>query len=595
MKRIALFSLAIMLAAAAWGQGPVFRQTDLWTLPYEDVSDLLRRYPGMYPMDYGTIGQPVLFRPWNLNPWEFRVVRDGIPQNRNFDGLYDPNLEPASELDTIRYDYLGNGGAGRFFVTTRHLPADTPYTEVHIREGFYGYGTVDFAQGERIHKSATLELTGRLVFYNGMRDSSAARFRRLRGRFGMDIGSRWRGEVTYAGSVVNTQTPLNSLGFYTERYDGMFAIAEKDSQRTTLSPSLKLYARQDREKWGNPFNAREFTKGSVLEAHAALADQQFTFRQSNALSTINFPGFRERYELWVELHASDSIALAPGSVTASGSLRRESNWGIGLASESKLLSDLGAEFESMPLYNFVLHGGTQYTEDLAPLAWRFGEYPLSQRPLLSAPEFRNTSLQFTPAPGTPIQGKDRYWKSDVGVRWNANGSYADVTAMALSQPGHFRNQFQTSTQFNSVYLDYVNVPKDTTQLGLCVNGSIPLKFGLRLEGSWFGQMSAKDLSHYVDSRGYLRLYFEHSFFTTPLIIRAHISDEFFGQRYAFSDLGAGYLGPNNVVGIRISATIRGVTAIWGTENFFNQRYYVLPGYKMIGKEEYLGFIVRLWL
>jgi hypothetical protein len=93
----------------------------------------------------------------------------------------------------------------------------------------------------------------------------------------------------------------------------------------------------------------------------------------------------------------------------------------------------------------------------------------------------------------------------------------------------------------------------------------------------------------------VRLYFERSFFTTPLIIRAHISDEYFGQRNAFSDVGEEILGPNNVVGFRISATIRGVTAVWGTENFFSEPYAILPGYKMIGKEEYLGFLVRLWL
>ena len=43
-------------------------QMDLWTLPYEDLSDLLRRYPGMYPLDYGTMGAPMLFRPWRLEP-----------------------------------------------------------------------------------------------------------------------------------------------------------------------------------------------------------------------------------------------------------------------------------------------------------------------------------------------------------------------------------------------------------------------------------------------------------------------------------------------------------------------------------------------
>jgi hypothetical protein len=604
VKRTALFVLAFILAAgAAWCQGPVFRQKDLWTLPYEDLSDLLRRYPGMYPLDYGNVGQPLLFRPWNLNPWELRVDRDGIPQNRVSDGLYDPNLQPGIELDSIRYDYLRDGGAGRFDLATRTFQSDTPYTEVHIREGFYGYGTVDFAQGERIHKSLTLEVTGRLLFYNGLRSlpnnpgrNDSSRDRWVRGRVGFDLGPRWRSYITYAGSVVNSLTPLSPRQFYLERHEGILTVAQKDSARTAFDPSLKLYARQDREKWGNPFQQRELTRGAILEAHATLPDQRFTFRQLSTLSTINFPGFAKRDELWLELHAADSIGLAVGGVTVFGNVRRESNTGLGIPKQNDVVSGIGARFESVPMSDFVLHGGTQWTEELAPLAWRFGSYTLSDRPLLAAPEFGDVSLRYVPYTDTTARATDRYWKSDLGVRWDLSGGYVDVTAMRLSHPGHLRNVFSLSNdQFHNIYLAPTFVSRDTAQVGVSVATSIPLKWGLRLEGWGFGQAAANDLGNLVDSRGYARLYFEHAFFSTPLIIRAHVSDEFFGQRVAYSELGQAVLGPNSSMGIRISATIRGVTAIWGTENFLNQPYYILPGYKMIGKEEYLGFMIRLWL
>jgi hypothetical protein len=45
----------------------------------------------------------------------------------------------------------------------------------------------------------------------------------------------------------------------------------------------------------------------------------------------------------------------------------------------------------------------------------------------------------------------------------------------------------------------------------------------------------------------------------------------------------------------VSATVRGVTLIWGTENVLKVHYSFMPGYRMIAKEEYLAFIWRLWL
>jgi hypothetical protein len=597
VKHSVFLFLSVLVASVAWAQGPVLHQADLWTFPYEDLSDLLRLYPGMYPLDYGTIGQPVLFRPWNLNPWELQVDRDGIPQNRHYDGLYDANLQPGAEIDTIRYDFLERGGAGRFELTTRNLPVDSPYTEVQIREGYYGYGTVDFGQGEKIYKSTTLELTGRLLYYNGMRDQSAAKFRRIRGKIGFNLGARWRGNIAYAGSNDASNSFLDSTGLYAERRDAILSIAENDTLRSHLSPSLQLYARQDREKWGNPFHAREFTKGSVLQVHATLPGQRFLFRQLNSLSTINFPGFRERHELWIELHGQDSVGVGFGALNVSGSIRRESDWGIGIPDENTTLVGGGVEYVSPAVNDFTLHGGTQYTEEIVPMAWRFGSYLLTDRPLQVSPDFADESLAYQSLLTGQSPGKDHYWKSDVGIRWNVRGGYVDATAMALKRPGEFRNRFlvASGTQGQYIFMDYSKVGADTAQFGIALDAQIPLVYGLRVDSWWFRQANANDLGFSEDSRGYTRLYFEHAYFQTPLIIRAHISWQYYGQRLAYSNYGTSYLGPNNVIGFRISATIKGVTAVWGTENFTNEYYHILPGYKMIGKEEYLGFIVRLWL
>ena len=57
-------------------QGPRFSQEDFQTFPFEDFSDVLRRFPGMYPLDYGTLGSPIIMWPWQQHPWLVSFEKD---------------------------------------------------------------------------------------------------------------------------------------------------------------------------------------------------------------------------------------------------------------------------------------------------------------------------------------------------------------------------------------------------------------------------------------------------------------------------------------------------------------------------------------
>jgi hypothetical protein len=133
--------------------------------------------------------------------------------------------------------------------------------------------------------------------------------------------------------------------------------------------------------------------------------------------------------------------------------------------------------------------------------------------------------------------------------------------------------------------------------GISGGAVVPLRYGLRIESWWFAQSDNGDIASFADARGWTRLYFERAFFKSPLTIRSHISYEHIGRRTAFSDRfpNGVDIGPNHLLGFRVSATIKGVTIIWGTENILKDHYSLMPGYPMIGKEEYLGFIWRLWM
>ncbi len=590
IRIFAFLALLLFLAPCLFAQGPVFPYPYLWTLSYEDLSDILRRYPGMHPLDYGTFGAPVLFRPFGLNPWELRAERDLIPQNRRGDGLYDTNLQPPSELDTIRCDFLSGGAAGQFRFDTRSVVVDTPYTEFQIREGYNGFGTVDIVHGQRVYRSLNLEVTGRLGWYNGMRTSTASRLVRLRGRLGFDLGQRWRAGVTYSGSHVDAESELQANGPYTEREEAIFELNEKDSMRTALAPALRFYVRQDREDWGRAFRMREGVGGWVVQAHTHLPRQHFTFRHQGAYAELNYPGVKELYETTAEVFVQDSLDLARVGVRVFGALRgeivandpRDNSW--------KYLPNGGVEATAPVGRALNLFGGLHYVDELWPVAWAHARYPLSARPLLIAPEFDNLSWTYEGRE----RGDDRFRKSLVGLRWRKEGAFVELTGQRVDRAGQYAEKFvyaDTALTSQSRLID------ENGTLGAALTAQIPLWYGLRLDSwaSWQSVSPSLSTSPSGETRSFTRMYFEHTYFKAPLIVRAHLSHEYLGEREAYSDKGLRTLPAANIASFRLSATIEGVTLMWGVDNFFAQHYELLPGYKQIAREEYIGVVWKLWL
>lgn len=589
--RIIVFFLVIPVVCA---QGLILHQSDLWTLPYEDMSDIFRRYPGMYPLDYGTLGAPLFFHPWGLNPWEMRVERDGIPQNRRFDGLYDLNLQPGNEIETIQHHPLDGGPAGIFRLSTRALKTDTPYTEFQIREGFYGYGTVDFAHGQRLYRSLSLELTGRLGWYDGMRIPADSRTTRIRGRIGFALGQRWRTNLTYAGSKAKSGFILSpDHPYFPSREEGILEIVERDSARTALSPSIRIYSREDRESWGSHWKASELSTGIVTEANTKFARQYQAWTHHTSWTEMNVPGMERRAELSLRLALRDSIPVSGIDIIMNGVFSRESEWSGSREQESRWIGRYSFRFENHPIANISGRLGFAYAETPVPISWCRGQYALSDRPLVIFPEMRDMLSRVVPINGSlPV---DRYLKSEVGAKWVRDEMLCDLAFITINRPGDLETRFTVSN--NTVRLASVANPNEKTIVGITGGTIVPLWYGFQLESWWSAQSSSDQLTSITDARGWTRIYFEHDYFDSPLTIRSHISYEHIGRRTGFSDRfpTSVILGPNHLLGFRVSATIKGVTIVWGTENVLKDHYSLMPGYPMIGKEEYLAFIWRLWL
>ena len=436
----------------------------------------------------------------------------------------------------------------------------------------------------------TLEITGRLAWYNGMRDSTASRFNRLRGRVGFDLSPRWRTEFTYAGSNVSPVFPLTEDKPYSEREEALLAITEKDSLRTTLNPSLSLFLRQDRENWGNPFRLKESASGWNFICHAALPHQKFNFRQSTTFSNSTFPTNKHTHEMRISFELEDSLKYSFGDLTLNGSVRQESL----TKDQIKPLPEAACNYYTPEYKNIRLHGGMQFVQSLPPIFWTKSSYLNISRPLEISPEFSNTNKVYDAESYYGSErGIDKYLKYDTGVLWRKDNAYADFQLLSIAPVGDKHNIFKSND--STIFLQYAKSNNLKQQIGFSGTAVLPLAYGFRLDSWWFSQFSSNDWKEAVDSRGFTRLYFEKNFFKSPLTIRSHISHEYIGKRSAFSNYGIVELGSEQVIGFRISATIRGVTLIWGTENLLNNHYDIIPGYEMIGKEEYIAFIWKLWL
>ncbi len=592
-----IYCLIVVLAAygSLSAHTPRLTWSTMQTYSYEDLSDFVRRYAGMYPLDYGTMGAPLYFRPWNLEPWNVQVELNGHLQNRRYDGLYDVNLQPVIELESIGIAYAGGSPTGTIKLESRNLHSDVANTELQIREGFYKHGSVEFAHGQPIYKTADLELTGRLLWYDGLRlGTTASRLGRVRAKAGADLSSEWRAEVTYSGSNDEADFPLNSHGIETEREEALLVVAPRDSIQMKLAPRVRLFVRKDREHWGSTFKTRELQYGWTAEIGRSFGIQRVTLTQSTALSDIEFPGMENHKDvlLWASLR--DSIQLQRLIVSGAARLKREDprSW-----RDSKQLA-LGSDGNLRVTYKassaVQSRIGVSYCESVPAPAWWNGQYRISDRPHIFSREFSDINRVYAPDEQAANQsGADRFLTTLAGGTIQSRIGEFDLNFQMLDRRGEFANHFTVVNDTVKLVYDKAGDMSDKT--GFSCSGTLPLRWGLRLESQWFVELDPNEVMRAVQTRAYSRLYFERQFFTAPLIVRSHISHEQIGAHEGFSSNGTQILQTEHIIGFRVSSTIHGVTLFWGTENFFGREYEYMPGFPLIGKEEYLGVNWKLWL
>lgn len=560
------------------------------TVAYEDMSDWIRRLPGLYPMDYGVVGAPVLFRPWNAQPWLIGVERDGIPWHRVSDGLYDSNLDSPEGVKSLSLRFDGTSPFGTLDLRSRMLPSDSTTTEVVLREGYYGFGRIDFAQAQQLSKSVSAEARGRLFWYDGLRlGISKSRFYNMSGRIIAQLSDQWRGSLEYGGTDVDAQAPVAF------RVDNIFQRPQVYSEREYATAKLNrmgqsfrwefgLHARQDRETRGSYFGLREKFWYGYAQGDFSKNKSTFGTRAAVELSDFSFPGIDQRSENALSLKVNAGHDLGILKADLRGLYRQridvksrienqdvypdESIW---LKLESKRVAGLSVQTESNFGYKSV------------PQFWRYAKYPLAYRELPVDERFFGSSYYG----GTLTAFEPRHEINKVGMMAggiNLNRGTSNAT-IKFTRIAYDKHSFTSSGDT----LDYF--PENeflSVWHGVSLDCDVALTSSFRLQSWTSVETDEHDFTRALDTRAFTRLLISRDFFKAPLHITSYVAHEMIGKHDAVSDYASYDVGPTHMLHFRVEGTIEGVTLIWGAENLTGQHYEYLPGYVLISKEEYFG-------
>ncbi len=575
---------------------PLYSQVmtmDAWrSYAYEDMSDWMRRLPGMFPMDYGVAGAPVVFRPWGFNPWYVGVERDGIPWHRISDGLYESNLDSPEELESVAFVVDGLDPLGTLKLTGRSMPVDSPRTEFLVREGYYGFGRVDFAHAQSFSPRFSAEGRGRLFWYNGLREGiSKAKSYKLCGALYYKLNPNWKAIFEYGGSNTEAQSPQvlrpapNQIvrpKIYGEREHGTFRMRGiRDGSRLEFGAHL----RQDREERDKYFGLWEQYFYGYVDASKGAGSSDVGFRLAYERARFSYPGEVNLAEEDVSLYGRGSIQSGIGSLNARMLYRKDLNddGARDKLDESQDDLSVAAEIATPRILKLAIYGSGLSGKKSVPRYWKHARFNIEERGLLIDDVFARGRFFGGELPQS--EAKRGYETAldfaEAGLDWTSNrGRFRLGWRFATSSGYSFVQQNDT------LYLD--GESQRNRFEGPAGSCDIRIAQYIRLQSLGEIVVDTKEKSRALDTRSYSRLVFSRSFFKSQLHLDSYAAYEHLGRRRATSDLRSEVVGPAHLVHFRIEGTIEGVTLIWGVENLTGQHYEYLPGYMMIRKEEYFG-------
>ena len=543
---------------------------------YQDTADIMRLLPGYYHYDLALPGQPqYLFSNGGMQ----ESVLFGMPMNSYFDGGFDYLLASAGYLSEMNiYPGAGRGlvdADGIVEFVPEVIDPEMPYSRIDYRDGYYGFGVVDFTFAQRLREQYGFQLGGRVSEFNGRfanSDQSGEQFRSTAYWYRPDY---WNVQFTY----LNHHNKAGITHSYDRRAfvrNDFFLIAKKAGEESSTDFTLHYYNTEDDFLY----------KPDPIERAVRFKASQ---RREAA-------GFSLRPSIFADWYWVEAGGFSETQPSLSASLEANKEITVTFSNYSAVKLDYRDEF----LFNLSTVFDYQVNSRLgfASSASRSGKFP--------APLYRVYDLTASDIfrPGSPA------WALSPGMQIEPNYNLkAELTDMVdFNIEYFFRPGITLKTgafykiQENPVALQPAGQPDTFTWYNASDNTIWGVNNLFETQRFYHIGMRAQWTYHHPElltdfipqNQGVLIVDYRNLFYEDELDFTAEIHGVYLSPRKGYAGGIYSQLEGVDVWGIRFKFMIKDFTLFWGNENIFAQQYEIIPGYKMIHREEVWGVHWVFW-
>ena len=555
-----------------------YSDSESWQFIYhDDAGEVMNSFPGIYHYDLGQLGQP-LYLNGPLGNGEVELF--GIPMKSHYFDMTDYNLLPPGYLESVSiYPSYHSGmlsADGIISVNPEKYFYDIPYTRLDFRDGYYGLGVVDFVMSQRIHQNYGFMFGGRVSEYMDGPSSGGFRGTNLRGLFHWGFDSGTKADFVYLSNRNRAKILFTSTDRKVFRTDFYLNVEQPLGESPIFFVSH--YAHSE-EKLSGSLNPLE--QGFDFKVRRNFNIGKFVFQPSQLYS-------------WYILGSGFGENIRQGE--------SKSSLGIAYPISSKIKA-IGAG--SLTINQNVLPSISKKLEYAASDEYKYSAtaaYSEKSPPPYTRISYDDNDDLFLP--GTVV------WQipSGYSVGGNENLNPQSTTSLRLFgdiKYGEFI-RIKPSLFFKQTDDPLILLPVAGEESFIWDNGAstqLPgaetkIEFG-RLNG--FGMslsytyLNQENLTNFIpDNYGYIWLDYQNRAFQDELLYTIGIHGKYVGERAGVIDNVYSSLGGDDIWGVRGTFTVSDFTLFYGNENLFSKRYYLVPGYKLMHREEVWGVRWIFW-
>ena len=544
---------------------------------YEDMGDIISAIPGFYHYDLALLGQPVYMFQEGKSP---RLFINGVPMNSRLTGMVDFTLFPPGYIDSVEVKpFYSDGfisGNGLVKCSPRRYDFEVPYSRVNYRDGYYGLGAADFILAQRLRSNLGFQVGGRISENSGYLTNSALDGVQLRTGMNWKRDDGWNLGIAFLNNRNKAEITFTNDKRILQRSDIFFSA---DKSQAGEGIKAVLHYCSSKEEYRDRLEPEESVLDFLITGSYGIAGMKFKPALYLDYSEIELGSvFSEKRS-----RAAGSAALeqtVAGKLTlvesASIEISREVLAGAGLTGLFPIGEESRAGFS-------VVHSAN------------------SPSPLHRAYDYQASDIFL---PGSEL------WRLSPGSEITASDNLDPERVSAFRLFGSLKILKLLSFKPSLLY-KYLHNPIDLfptgTGSGYRWENADAREFpaaeaeleagrwrGFRFKGALTYQYPDERRDFIPDMWGLWRLDYQKRAFDEQLQYTIDLHCRYYGAREGMMS-GVYYSLPDDfVLGARVTLQVGDFMLFWGNENFLSREYELIPGCRMIHREEVWGVNWVFW-